>query len=117
MSPRISFSNDFGAVERPPVSYRDAPVSSDFEFSSGNESHMITADQVFSKGRILPSGDGGTQRTAAKLRDELLSEDGDGDEFSLRPPKNPASWRGFWGLKKSHIGSRKAEKDLRDEES
>ncbi|KAH9608635.1 hypothetical protein KSS87_011142 [Heliosperma pusillum] len=118
MSPRISFSNDFvesqnshhllntsRSLERP-------PPSSDFEFSVSNYS-MLPADELFFKGRLLPFKDnnngnnGQAQRT---LRDELLVDDESG--FSLKPPKPSSSnrWKGFLGLRKSHIGSKKSEK-------
>ncbi|CAA0840949.1 Unknown protein [Striga hermonthica] len=113
-SPRISFSNDFIEAGGSRVgAYRDAPVS-DFEFSVGGYS-MMTADELFFKGRLLPLKEGSAANTAAgrTLRDELENggdEEGDGGGgFSLRPPKNPAKWRGFWGLRKSNIGSKKAE--------
>ncbi|KZV47524.1 hypothetical protein F511_14596 [Dorcoceras hygrometricum] len=118
MSPRISFSIDFvepsshshSHSARDP--YRDAPVSSDFAFSVSNYS-MMTADELFSKGRILPYKDGGNASQflkATTLRDELqINEEEDGD-FSSRPPKNPTRWRGFLGLRKPHIGSRKSDK-------
>ncbi|KAI3462756.1 hypothetical protein Pfo_019419 [Paulownia fortunei] len=45
------------------------------------------------------------------LRDELQNEeDDDTDDFSVRPPKNPTRLRGFLGLRKSHIGSKKSVK-------
>ncbi|XP_047956579.1 uncharacterized protein LOC125202255 [Salvia hispanica] len=108
MSPRISFSNDF--VESSSRShshsrYRDAPVSSDFEFSVTNYS-MMSADELFSKGRLLPLKEGKT----TTLRDELQNDDDDEDEDDQdrqRPPKNPTRWRGFLGLRKSHIPSKK----------
>ncbi|XP_051127293.1 uncharacterized protein LOC127248802 [Andrographis paniculata] len=130
MSPRISFSNDFVESShhsqshhhhhRPAAaSYRDAPVSSDFEFSVSNYS-MMSADELFFKGRLLPlketscsSSSGSFQKTTTTLRDELQNNEEDGgDDFSLRPPKNPTRWRGFLGLRKSHIGSKKPEKPL-----
>ncbi|GER35666.1 hypothetical protein STAS_11965 [Striga asiatica] len=124
-SPRISFSNDFieaGASHHGQIrggAYRDAPVS-DFEFSVGGYS-MMSADELFFKGRLLPlkencAATGRAAAAATTLRDELENgDDGDGrggggEGFSLRPPKNPARWRGFLGLRKSHNGSKKADK-------
>ncbi|KAI9113483.1 hypothetical protein K1719_015410 [Acacia pycnantha] len=118
ISPRISFSNDF--VDSPHASIihqerspRDAPVSSDFEFSVSNYS-MMSADELFSKGRILPFKDTQMQRTTTTLREELLMDADEEEEyqhFSLRPPKGSStSWKGFLGLRKSHIGSKKADK-------
>ncbi|KAL1536470.1 hypothetical protein AAHA92_29118 [Salvia divinorum] len=107
MSPRISFSNDF--VESSSRShshsrYRDAPVSADFEFSVTNYS-MMSADELFSKGRLLPLKEG----KSTTLRDELQNDDDDDDydQEQQRPPKNPTRWRGFLGLRKSHIPSKK----------
>lgn len=122
MSPRISFSNDFVESSRShshshthshsntrAAAYRDAPVSSDFEFSKSNYS-MISADELFFKGRLLPLKEGCSSSSSQKtttLRDELQNEDEEnGESFSLRPPKNPTRWRGFLGLRKSHIGSK-----------
>ncbi|KAG6392909.1 hypothetical protein SASPL_147137 [Salvia splendens] len=87
MSPRISFSNDFvESSSRSHSRYRDAPVSSDFEFSVTNYS-MMSADELFSKGRLLPLKEGKT----TTLRDELQNDDEDEDEDQdqQRPPKNP----------------------------
>ncbi|KAH0696553.1 hypothetical protein KY289_014035 [Solanum tuberosum] len=107
MSPRISFSNDFVDSSQIMRNYRDAPVSSDFEFNVTNYS-MITADQLFSKGRLLPFKETSSQKTT--LRDELLHEDKDDDHvFSSRPPKSSTRWKGLLGLKKSHIGSKKVD--------
>lgn len=112
MSPRISFSNDFvdsssntQLHHQMMRTYRDAPVSSDFEFNVTNYS-MITADQLFSKGKLLPFKDTSSSKKTT-LRDELLHEDKDDDVFSSRPPKSSTRWKGLLGLKKSHIGSKK----------
>ncbi|XP_059294942.1 uncharacterized protein LOC132048011 [Lycium ferocissimum] len=122
MSPRISFSNDFVESSRSnSIShssqlhqmmkndrvYRDAPVSSDFEFNVTNYS-MMSADQLFSKGRLLPLKESCSHKTTT-LRDELLHEDK--DDFSLRPPKSSTRWKGLLRLKKSHIGSRNVDKN------
>ncbi|XP_057768963.1 uncharacterized protein LOC130989002 [Salvia miltiorrhiza] len=120
MSPRISFSNDFVESSRShsraaaAAAYRDAPVSADFEFSVSNYS-MMSADELFFKGRLLPLKEGCcSSGKTTTLRDELKNEDEDQEEeetsgsFSLRPPKNPTRWRGFLGLRKSHIGSKKS---------
>ncbi|KAJ8550003.1 hypothetical protein K7X08_033710 [Anisodus acutangulus] len=117
MSPRISFSNDFVDSSTSSSShqmmknnrtYRDAPVSSDFEFNVTNYS-MISADQLFSKGKLLPFKESCSHKTTT-LRDELLHEDKD-DDFSSRPPKSSTRWKGLLGLKKSHIGSKKVDKN------
>lgn len=117
MSPRISFSNDFVDLqqamkqERGSKSNSTQPVSSDFEFSVTNYS-MMSADELFSKGRLLPYKDTKVQRgatTTTTLKQELLHNDDEYDGFSLRPPKG--RWKGLLGLRKSHIGSKKAEKN------
>ncbi|KAI4314960.1 hypothetical protein L6164_027815 [Bauhinia variegata] len=114
MSPRISFSSDFvdaQQVIQQARSSRDAPVSSDFEFSVSNYS-MMSADELFFKGRLLPFKDNCNnqiQRTTTTLREELLVND-EYQDFSQRPPKGSTKWKGFLGLRKSHIGSKKADK-------
>lgn len=110
MSPRISFSNDFidssiNSSQQHMMMKNNAPVSSDFEFSVTKYS-MLTADELFSKGRLLPFKD--TQKTTT-IRDELLNEDND-DDFTLRIPKSSTRWKGLLGLKKSHLGSKKIDK-------
>ncbi|XP_019182816.1 PREDICTED: uncharacterized protein LOC109177803 [Ipomoea nil] len=129
MSPRISFSNDFvessngGAAahhhyQQLIKNYRDAPVSSDFEFCVSNYSAMtMSADELFSKGRLLPYKETGAAAAAPNhhktttLKDELLVED---DDVSLKPPKSPTRWKGLLGLRKSHIGSKKVDKNSED---
>lgn len=114
MSPRISFSNDFvdsasntsTQLHQMMRTYRDAPVSSDFEFNVTNYS-MTSADQLFSKGRLLPFKETNSSHKTTTLRDELLHEDKDDDVLSSRPPKSSTRWKGLLGLKKSHIGSKK----------
>ncbi|XP_059624727.1 uncharacterized protein LOC132267605 [Cornus florida] len=119
MSPRISFSNDFvdssNHSHHRERSSREAPVSSDFEFSVTNYS-MMSADELFFKGRLLPYKDCGSnhcQKTT--LRDELLVGDDDGDggtgKASMRPPKDSTRWKELLGLKNTHIGSRKSAKN------
>ncbi|KAL5063953.1 hypothetical protein RYX36_025690 [Vicia faba] len=121
VSPRISFSNDFvdtqqvSNQEKTTTTRSDGPVSTDFEFSVSNYS-MMSADELFCKGRLLPFKDSNKKITT--LREELLVDDDDAEVcerqgFSLRPPKGSSSttrWKGFLGLRKSHIGSKKVEK-------
>ncbi|CAL0312803.1 unnamed protein product [Lupinus luteus] len=118
MSPRISFSNDFVDSQQAMKQERGSPrsdsslVSSDFEFSVTNY-NMMSADELFSKGRLLPFKDNKVHKGTTTLREELLvDEDEEYQEFSLRPPKGSSStrWKGFLGLRKSHIGSKKVEK-------
>ncbi|XP_065875778.1 uncharacterized protein [Euphorbia lathyris] len=110
ISPRISFSNDFvdsQQILRNPSSSSltrsDASVSSDFEFSVSNYS-MMSADELFSKGRLLPfkNNSNQTQRT---IRDELSSDDDHHHKVSARPPKG--RWKGLLGLKRTHIAPKK----------
>ncbi|KAK9284200.1 hypothetical protein L1049_023369 [Liquidambar formosana] len=111
MSPRISFSNDFAESHQQMIKHerstREAPpVSSDFEFSVANYS-MMSADELFFKGRLLPFKDNCKKTT---LRDELLVDDDD-DDVSHRPPKGSSTrWKGLLGLKRTHIGSKKSDK-------
>ncbi|CAJ2646206.1 unnamed protein product [Trifolium pratense] len=115
MSPRISFSNDFVDLQQVIKQERaskssDTPttVSSDFEFSVTNYS-MMSADELFSKGRLLPYKDNcNNKRVTTTLKQELLHNDDECDSFSLRPPKG--RWKGLLGLRKSHIGSKKVDK-------
>ncbi|KAE8704800.1 B3 domain-containing protein [Hibiscus syriacus] len=113
MSPRISFSNDFVDTQQSMQQERissEAPASSDFEFSVSNYS-MMTADELFFKGKLLPFKDNGGNQMQRTLREELLVGDDD-DNVTLRPPKGSIStrWKGFLSLKRNHIGSRKADK-------
>nr|GLL47318.1 uncharacterized protein LOC109161660 [Ipomoea trifida] len=105
---RISFSNDFADSSQHPItlrqqdfSYKEAPVSSDnFEFSVSGYT-MISADQVFCKGKLVPLKDS-SSKTTTTLRDELLQGNDDGDLFPriMQPNKG---WRERLGLKRSHI--------------
>ncbi|GAB2231696.1 hypothetical protein Droror1_Dr00010708 [Drosera rotundifolia] len=126
-SPRISFSNDFveahtqGSIIRQERVNREGPISTDFEFNVSGYS-MITADELFSKGRLLPLKQRGSPSTSpgigsitTTLRDELLvdddgEDDGGGQGLSLKPPKGTARWKGLLGLRKTHIGTKKPEK-------
>ncbi|XP_057972669.1 uncharacterized protein LOC131160803 [Malania oleifera] len=124
MSPRISFSNDFVEVHHdricsrsdppPSLSSPSPPSSSDFEFSVSNYS-MMSADELFFKGQLLPFKDNPQFQKTTTLREELLvDEDEDSDKVvSLRPPKggsaSTAKWKGLLGLRKHHIGSKKSD--------
>ncbi|KAJ1699742.1 hypothetical protein LUZ63_008254 [Rhynchospora breviuscula] len=96
LCPRISFSNDFSVEppSQPPLSQRLPVTDPDFEFSVSGH-HMIAADQIFSKGRILPlkeSSHYGSQRMT-KLREELR-------ESESKVPT--LRWKEFLGIKKGH---------------
>ncbi|CAI8618403.1 unnamed protein product [Vicia faba] len=109
MDPRISFSNDFVVSQQQAIKheniYREAPVSSDFEFSVKKYS-MITADQVFFKGMLLPGNECSKKVT---LRDELLNDD-DSPKWS----KSLSRWKERLGLKR---GSSKKDKNKNDQRS
>uniref|UniRef100_A0A7N0UKU8 Uncharacterized protein n=1 Tax=Kalanchoe fedtschenkoi TaxID=63787 RepID=A0A7N0UKU8_KALFE len=103
MSPRISFSNDFVESQQLRREQIQAapPVSSDFEFSVASDS-MMSADELFCKGQLLPF----KQKAATTLRDELLHDDEDEDDgittaCSSRPPKGSSTkWKGILGFNK-----------------
>ncbi|KAJ3695882.1 hypothetical protein LUZ60_001259 [Juncus effusus] len=98
LGPRISFSNDFSVEPpaQPNRSQRLAVTDPDFEFSVGSH-NMIAADQIFSKGRIMPFKDSnhcGPHRMTT-LRDELKSI----DEGNERASKGSSlRWKEFLGL-------------------
>ncbi|CAN8264089.1 unnamed protein product [Cochlearia groenlandica] len=134
MSPRISFSNDFVEIRNETnKTTRTIPLSKtlqgsdNFEFSVSNYT-MLPADELFSKGKLLPFKETNqVQRTT--LREELLVEEEEEDAcddttttttnstniFSLKPPifsssssssSSKGRWKGLLGLKRAHIGSK-----------
>ncbi|KAE8672825.1 DNA repair and recombination protein RAD54-like isoform 1 [Hibiscus syriacus] len=111
MDPRISFSNDFADPQagiKFESNYREAPVSSDFEFSVNNYA-MIPADEIFFKGMLVPlkGPDHGRKLT---LRDTLLVDDDDDVSFpSLR--KGPGRWKERLGLKRTNAVSKKKDRN------
>ncbi|KAK1383293.1 UBA-like domain-containing protein [Heracleum sosnowskyi] len=112
MSPRISFSNDFVESHSRLMNLHPSPpppVSSDFEFSVSNHS-MMSADELFSKGRLLPFKNNSQQKTVSTLREELLTSGEEDDNVvassSGKPPKS-GRWKGLLGLRKSHGTSKK----------
>ncbi|XP_010464858.1 PREDICTED: uncharacterized protein LOC104745347 [Camelina sativa] len=138
MSPRISFSNDFVEIrpETTTKTTRSSPLSKpegssssssdNFEFSVSNYT-MMPADELFSKGKLLPFKE--TNQVQRTLREELLVEE-DEDEagpprdatniFSLKPPifsssssssssSSKGRWKGLLGLKRAHVGSKNNE--------
>ncbi|KAG8047475.1 hypothetical protein GUJ93_ZPchr0008g13845 [Zizania palustris] len=111
--PRMSFSSDF-ALEPPPTLPpsglgRASMGDADFEFSSVGVRPMMAADQLFSKGRILPlreaPGGGGGGRPVT-LRDELrgyeAAANGDRHRCAVRPVASGARWKELLGLKRAH---------------
>ncbi|KAK4781064.1 hypothetical protein SAY87_017170 [Trapa incisa] len=117
MGPRISFSNDF--VESVPSASKPvieltkmSDTSSDFEFSVTTYS-MMSADELFLKGHLLPFKDPcrhgkSLSKTQTSLREELLmaGEDCDGCGKSLRPSM-ATGWKGLLGFRKAHVGPKK----------
>jgi len=99
MDPRISFSYDFvvsqQAIKHENI-YREDPVSSDFEFSVKNNS-MISADEVFFQGMLLPLKSDCSKKVT--LRDELLAND-DYEEELPRLPKSSSRWKERLGLRR-----------------
>ncbi|CAL4885500.1 unnamed protein product [Urochloa decumbens] len=110
LGPRISFSSDFAVEPPPPVqnramSLRCQEEDLNFEFSVGSHP-MMAADQLFSKGRILPLKDNGgafAARPPTTLRDELRGGAGDDDErASAASGKGSSSrWKEMLGLRKA----------------
>ncbi|CAN6210930.1 unnamed protein product [Urochloa humidicola] len=105
MAPRMSFSSDFAVEPPPPAAARGgaaAPGDADFEFSVGSHP-MMAADQLFSKGRLLPlreaphGGGGAGGGRPVTLCDELRA-----DERHGRVPRAPnIRWKELLGLKKA----------------
>ncbi|XP_061367125.1 uncharacterized protein LOC133310246 [Gastrolobium bilobum] len=111
MDPRISFSNDFVVAQQTTKReniYREAPVSSDFEFSVKNYS-MISADEAFFQGMLLPLKSDCSNKKMT-LRDELLVND-DYEDALPRLPKSSSRWKERLGLRK---GASKKDKNKRD---
>uniref|UniRef100_A0ACD5XSU6 Uncharacterized protein n=1 Tax=Avena sativa TaxID=4498 RepID=A0ACD5XSU6_AVESA len=99
MAPRMSFSSDF-ALEPPPATALSAraPGDADFEFSVGGRPAMMgAADELFSKGRLLPLREAPHGRPTT-LREELRTEDG----RHGRAPRAPnIRWKELLGFKKA----------------
>ncbi|KAJ8763475.1 hypothetical protein K2173_002358 [Erythroxylum novogranatense] len=102
MDPRISFSNDFVENQQATKyesSYREAPVSGDFEFSFRNNA-MIPADEIFSEGVMLPLKDDCSRKMT--LREELLIDDAFEDSLP-RLPRNSGWWKERLGFRRSQV--------------
>ncbi|XP_057493891.1 uncharacterized protein LOC130779309 [Actinidia eriantha] len=113
-NPRISFSNDFADaqqqqqqqfIKHEKISYRDPPVSSDFEFSISSYG-MISADEVIFKGKLLPVKEHCTKMT---LRDELLVDDESEDDLVRTPKGSSGRWKERFGLKRAFVVPKKAD--------
>ncbi|RLN03726.1 uncharacterized protein C2845_PM13G20100 [Panicum miliaceum] len=89
--PRMSFSSDF-ALEPPPPPRPPGRADADFEFSPVGSRPMMAADQLFSKGRILPLREA-ARRAPTTLRDELRAHD---------PARRGPRWKELLGLKRAH---------------
>ncbi|XP_059298311.1 uncharacterized protein LOC132051019 [Lycium ferocissimum] len=106
--PRISFSNNSFDTQQHDNVYKEAPVSLDFEFSVPGY-NMISADELFCKGKMLPLRENCTKTT---LKDELLVDDDDDyhDVFPRMRKGMMRSWKERLGLKKSHILGKKSDR-------
>ncbi|KAJ1256272.1 hypothetical protein BS78_K054600 [Paspalum vaginatum] len=108
LGPRISFSSDFAVEAPPPAPNRAMSLRCqdqedlNFEFSVGSHP-MMAADQLFSKGRILPLKDNGALagRPPTTLRDELIRGGGGGDDDERAAAKGSSRWKEMLGLRKA----------------
>jgi len=98
--PRMSFSSDF-ALEPPPPPRPPGRADADFEFSPAGSRPMMDADQLFSKGRILPLREA-APRPPTTLRDELRAAPDAAD----RGHRGLARWKELLGLKSPRIRAR-----------
>ncbi|KAK9060357.1 hypothetical protein SSX86_021061 [Deinandra increscens subsp. villosa] len=99
MDPRISFSNDFIDSNHHENSYREAPVSSDFEFSIPTFSSN-SADEVLFKGKLSPP----MKEKVVTLRDELLAGHDDDGGLFINNKNSSGWWREKFGLRKGQNG-------------
>ena len=97
--PRMSFSSDF-ALEQPPPPRPPGRADADFEFSPVGSRPMMAADQLFSKGRILPLREAARGAGPTTLRDELRAHDAAAADrgAARRGPR----WKELLGLKRAH---------------
>ncbi|PWZ41025.1 hypothetical protein Zm00014a_025274 [Zea mays] len=102
MAPRMSFSSDFAVEPPPPAAARGGagPGDADFEFSVGSHP-MMAADQLISKGRLLPLREA-PQQAGGGARPVTLREELRADERHGRVPRAPnIRWKELLGLKKA----------------
>lgn len=126
MDPRVSFSIDFVDVQQAmkmkrEATYREAPVSSDFEFCVKNNA-MISADEVFSQGKLVLHNNNKSKKltttSTTTLRDELLVSDDLYDDVLPRVPKSLSRWKERLGLRKNGSNKKKvAEEDRPNKDS
>ncbi|KAG6576953.1 uncharacterized protein LOC111430534 [Cucurbita moschata] len=107
MDPRISFSNDFADTKQPfklENMYREAPVSSDFEFTVKNRC-MIPADEMFFEGKLLPLKNSSRNLLVkTTLRDELkVNEDCNDVSFPKLTNTSASCWKQKFGFKSSSV--------------
>ncbi|WVZ73530.1 hypothetical protein U9M48_021825 [Paspalum notatum var. saurae] len=112
LGPRISFSSDFAVEPAPAVQNRAMSLRCqdqedlNFEFSVGSRP-MMAADQLFSKGRILPLKDNAASfaaRPPTTLRDELRGGGGGDDNdraAAAAAAKGSNRWKEMLGLRKA----------------
>ncbi|CAL5005754.1 unnamed protein product [Urochloa decumbens] len=92
--PRMSFSSDFALEPPPPRGPAEAgraAADADFEFSPVGSRPMMAADQLFSKGRILPLREAARPAAPTTLRDELRAHDAGA--------RRGSRWKELLGLK------------------
>ncbi|KAL2244051.1 uncharacterized protein LOC105156981 [Sesamum indicum] len=137
-SPRISFSaefldeNNFISIcpnrhqenEQETGSERAARNAAEFEFLSGNLTNMITADELFCEGKLLPfwqmhyaeklnkislktedHGGEGREKTEQKNKEESRISWFLDDDPSPRPPKCTVLWKELLRLKKQRAST------------
>ncbi|KAJ1268846.1 hypothetical protein BS78_07G164600 [Paspalum vaginatum] len=109
--PRMSFSSDF-ALEPPPAPPPPGRADADFEFSQSpvGSRPMMAADQLFSKGRILPLREAPARPapTTTTLRDELRAQDAGADR--ARRAGGPR-WKELLGLRRAAHGKKASAAD------
>ncbi|CAA0826456.1 Unknown protein [Striga hermonthica] len=109
---RISFSFDLidHQQQQPTMvdnTYREAPVSSNFDFfdlssPNSNGAAMISADELFFNGRIVPLEET-RPKMGPTLRDEFTAnEDDDHEDNNVHARIDNKGWKQRFGLKRLH---------------
>ncbi|GER28977.1 50S ribosomal protein L15 [Striga asiatica] len=107
---RISFSFDLIDHQQQQLptmvdnTYREAPVSSNFDFfdlsANHNDTTMISADELFFNGRIVPLEER-LPKMGTTLRDELIAnEDEHEDNNYVHARIDNKGWKQRFGLKR-----------------